>query len=150
MNALSINSLAKGMKKHLSNIVSRVSHVSFPAVVWYSCCSGLVRTTLGHGVILSFQYGSVSLPVPQPYGSQGPPGQAYSSPWPPTKAFSAPQAYVNMSLFENFTYAGIDATAEEAWATVQPDPGSAGQSTLGSPTCDCWSLSPELPQGIGF
>ncbi|XP_023390762.1 tyrosine-protein kinase receptor Tie-1 [Pteropus vampyrus] len=32
----------------------------------------------------------------------------------PTKACSAPQAYVNMSLFENFTYAGIDATAEEA------------------------------------
>ena len=25
-----------------------------------------------------------------------------------------PQAYVNMALFENFTYAGIDATAEEA------------------------------------
>lgn len=24
------------------------------------------------------------------------------------------QAYVNMALFENFTYAGIDATAEEA------------------------------------
>lgn len=32
----------------------------------------------------------------------------------PTKARCAPQAYVNMSLFENFTYAGIDATAEEA------------------------------------
>lgn len=26
----------------------------------------------------------------------------------------SPQAYVNMALFENFTYAGIDATAEEA------------------------------------
>ncbi len=28
--------------------------------------------------------------------------------------FSVFQAYVNMALFENFTYAGIDATAEEA------------------------------------
>lgn len=28
--------------------------------------------------------------------------------------YCVPQAYVNMALFENFTYAGIDATAEEA------------------------------------
>lgn len=28
--------------------------------------------------------------------------------------WGSPQAYVNMALFENFTYAGIDATAEEA------------------------------------
>lgn len=32
------------------------------------------------------------------------------------------QAYVNMALFENFTYAGIDATAEEAWLPAPPDP----------------------------
>lgn len=30
------------------------------------------------------------------------------------KLLSIFQAYVNMALFENFTYAGIDATAEEA------------------------------------
>jgi len=27
-----------------------------------------------------------------------------------------------MALFENFTYAGIDATAEEAWLPAPPDP----------------------------
>lgn len=31
-----------------------------------------------------------------------------------TLRLSVSQAYVNMALFENFTYAGIDATAEEA------------------------------------
>ncbi|PIO29425.1 hypothetical protein AB205_0178930 [Aquarana catesbeiana] len=30
------------------------------------------------------------------------------------RMLEARKAYVNMALFENFTYAGIDATAEEA------------------------------------
>lgn len=38
------------------------------------------------------------------------------------KLLSISQAYVNMALFENFTYAGIDATAEEAWLPAPPDP----------------------------
>lgn len=46
-----------------------------------------------------------------------------------TQLRSILQAYVNMALFENFTYAGIDATAEEAWLPTPPDPSGPRSST---------------------
>jgi len=60
---------------------------------------------------------------PHAGGQEGEWPHGQPSPWNPTKHTSASplhltcvpmQAYVNMALFENFTYAGIDATAEEA------------------------------------
>ena len=86
-----------------------------------------MRAALDHGAILSLQNKPVCLQTPNHMEVKDLQARATPS-LAPTKACFAPQAYVNMSLFENFTYAGIDATAEEAWATIQAEPGSAGQS----------------------
>lgn len=71
------------------------------------------RTTCGgspqhHFLGVGRQQGTV--PVSMLVGMGGRCGQAHNQ----LLTGAPPQAYVNMALFENFTYAGIDATAEEA------------------------------------